>query len=417
MDAPLKSSDSFDLIVLGGGAAGFFGALAACGHNPALRVMILEKSPRLLAKVRISGGGRCNVTHDETDPSRFASHYPRGQKAMRQLLRKFSAADTRAWFERLGVKLKTEPDGRMFPVTNDSMTIVNCLLHRAQQAGIEIGTSVEVVSVTRQVTGFILSTSTGGALSCRNLLVATGGSPKNDSYDWLRALGVAIVPPVPSLFTLNCPGSPLKDLMGISVGSAELKLAGTVLRQSGPLLITHWGLSGPAALRLSAWGARHLKEMNYAATVLINWTTLPDEDSVRQVIGARASEVPGRGIENNPLFHLPARLWKRLCGLAGISPDTIWGELARKDKNRLVENLYHFSIAMKGKTTFKEEFVTCGGVDLPGVNLTTMEHKKITGLYFAGEVLDIDGETGGFNFQAAWTTGWVAGRAIAESRR
>jgi hypothetical protein len=417
MDEPLKSSDSFDLIVLGGGAAGFFGALAACGHNPALRVMILEKSTRLLAKVRISGGGRCNVTHDEPDPSRFASHYPRGQKAMKQLLRKFSAADTRAWFESRGVKLKTEPDGRMFPVTDDSMTIVNCLLHRVQQAGIEIRTSVEVVSVTRHATGFMLSTSTGSALSCRNLLVATGGSQKNDSYHWLRALGVAIVPPAPSLFTLNCPASPLKDLMGISVGSAELKLAGTTLRQSGPLLITHWGLSGPAALKLSAWGARQFKDMNYTATVLINWTALPAEDSVRLAIGAWASDFPRRSIENDPMFDLPARLWQRLCALAGISRGKVWCELARKDKNQLVENLYHFVIAMNGKTTFKEEFVTCGGVDLAGVNLASLECKGIPGLYFAGEVLDIDGETGGFNFQAAWTTGWVAGGAIAASQR
>jgi predicted Rossmann fold flavoprotein len=205
--------------------------------------------------------------------------------------------------------------------------------------------------------------------------------------------------------------------MGVSVASAELKIAGTALRQSGPLLITHWGLSGPAALKLSAWGARQFKEMNYNATLLINWTTLPDEDSVRQAIRARASELPRRTVENDPMLHLPARLWQRLCELAGISPGKIWSELARKDKNRLVENLYHFSIAMKGKTTFKEEFVTCGGVDLPGVNLATMEHKKIPGLYFAGEVLDIDGETGGFNFQAAWTTGWVAGSSIAARQR
>jgi hypothetical protein len=205
--------------------------------------------------------------------------------------------------------------------------------------------------------------------------------------------------------------------MGISVGSAELKLAGTALRQSGPLLITHWGLSGPAALKLSAWGARQLKEMNYAATVLINWTALPDEDSVRQAIGERASEVPGRSIENDPLFHLPARLWRRLCELAGIRRDKVWGELARKDKNRLVENLYHFVVAMNGKTTFKEEFVTCGGVGLAGVNLASLECKGIPALYFAGEVLDIDGETGGFNFQAAWTTGWVAGSSIAARQR
>jgi hypothetical protein len=336
---------------------------------------------------------------------------------MKQLLRRFSSADTLAWFAKHGVKLKAEDDGRMFPVTDDSMTIVNCLLHCAQQAGIEIRTSVEVVSVTRQTTGFMLSTSAGSALSCRNLLVATGGSQKNGSYDWLRALGVGIVPPVPSLFTLNCPASPLKDLMGISVGSAELKLAGTALRQSGPLLITHWGLSGPAALKLSAWGARQLKEMNYAATVLINWTALPDEDSVRQAIGERASEVSRRSIENDPLFHLPARLWKRLCGLAGIRRDKVWGELARKDKNRLVENLYHFVVAMNGKTTFKEEFVTCGGVGLAGVNLASLECKGIPALYFAGEVLDIDGETGGFNFQAAWTTGWVAGSSIAARQR
>ncbi|MCC2546335.1 NAD(P)/FAD-dependent oxidoreductase [Hymenobacter sp. BT175] len=402
--------------VLGGGAAGFFGAIACAEANPGLTVYLIEKSPKLLAKVRVSGGGRCNVTHHCFSPAQLVQHYPRGGKQLKEPFRQFGAQDTVQWFEQRGVQLKAEADGRMFPVTDSSETIARCLEEAARQAGVRVLTSTAVTSIMPlpdqgyqlQLTGVHAQ-----MLAVRKLLVATGGAPKAESYAWLQALGHSLVEPVPSLFTFNVPESPLRELMGISVPLARVVLAGEKLDYEGPLLITHWGVSGPAVLKLSAWGARRLHELQYQGTALVNWVPPHSEETLRQWLLTFRADNGRKGILNNPLLGLPQRLWRTLVEQAGIGTETRWSELAVKLQNRLIELLVRMPLAVRGKTTFKEEFVTCGGIPLSEVNLKTMESRLHPGLHFAGEVLDIDGITGGFNFQAAWTTGYLAGRAMA----
>ncbi|MCJ8166284.1 NAD(P)/FAD-dependent oxidoreductase [Pontibacter sp. E15-1] len=408
------------IVVIGGGAAGFFGAITCAAHTPGATVLLLEKSGKLLSKVRVSGGGRCNVTHHCFVPSVLSQHYPRGAKQLKDAFKVFGAQETIDWFAERGVALKTEADGRMFPVTDNSETIVDCLLQEAKREGIEIrtGTGVEKITVEAppsHTPSFRLQLSTGESIRADKVLVCTGGNPKSAGYDWLRALGHDILEPVPSLFTFNVPGSPLKELQGVAVPRAKVRVASQKLEYEGPLLITHWGYSGPAVLKLSAWGARYFQQQQYTFTALINW--IPDftEESLRAHLQQYRLDHPKKVVGTNPLFGLPQRLWKALTNLAEAPPETRWAEMPGKSTNKLVEALLRLPVEVKGKTTFKEEFVTCGGVALSQVNMKTMESRVQPGLYFAGEVLDIDGITGGFNFQAAWTTGYLAGRGMASA--
>ena len=411
---------SATVAVIGGGAAGFFGAIACATANPKLRVILLEKTGKLLSKVRISGGGRCNVTHACDSPAQLVAHYPRGGKQLKAAFQKFGATDTVAWFAQRGITLKTEADGRMFPTTDSSETIARALEEAAQRAGVRIltHTGVEAIQPLEQG-GFQLQLSGSGAaslgsiLTVAKLLVATGGQPKSTAYDWLKTLGHSMAEPVPSLFTFNVPSSPLQELMGVSVPHARVVLAGEKLNYEGPLLVTHWGISGPAVLKLSAWGARRLSELNYTGTALISWAPAFTEETLRLWLQQFRQENGKKTVAAHPQFGLPQRLWRNLTDQAGIGPDARWSDLPAKAQNRLLELLLRTPLAVRGKTTYKEEFVTCGGISLAEIDFKTMQSRRIPGLYFAGEVLDIDGITGGFNFQAAWTTGFLAGQAMA----
>lgn len=404
------------IAIIGGGAAGFFAAITCAEANPKVRVLLLEKTSKLLAKVRVSGGGRCNVTHHCFTPAVFAQNYPRGAKQLKEAFKQFGARETVDWFAQRGVKLKAEADGRMFPVTDNAETIIECLLQQARRAGVQIRTSASVESILPvQQNGnqhFILQLAGGESIKADKVLVSTGGNPKSQGYDWLRQLGHAIQEPVPSLFTFNVPGSPLKELQGVSVPQARVRIAGQKLEYEGPLLITHWGYSGPAVLKLSAWGARLFHEQKYNFTALIQWVPGQTEERLRQELQTFRQAHPKKIVSSNPLFGLPQRLWQGLAQLAEVPEEVRWAELPAKNTNKLVEALLRMPVAVNGKTTFKEEFVTCGGIDLKEVNMKTMESRLQPGLYFAGEVLDIDGITGGFNFQAAWTTGYLAGKAM-----
>jgi hypothetical protein len=406
--------------VLGGGAAGFFGAIACAEANPSARIVLLEKTGKLLSKVRISGGGRCNVTHACETPAQLVAHYPRGNKQLKSAFQQFGVPDTIAWFARRGVQLKTEADGRMFPTTDSSETIARALEEAARQAGVRILTNIGVDEIAPQAGGgFHLRLSgsgtaqTGSLLAASRVLIATGGNPKSANYDWLRNLGHSIAEPVPSLFTFNVPNSPLNELMGVSVPHARVVLAGEKLQYEGPLLVTHWGVSGPAVLKLSAWGARRLSELGYVGTALVNWIPNFTEETLRTWLQEFRQQNGKKTVAANPQFGLPQRLWRNLTEQAGIGAEVRWSDLPAKTQNRLLELLLRTPLAVRGKTTYKEEFVTCGGVPLDEVDLKTMQSRRVPGLYFAGEVLDIDGITGGFNFQAAWTTGFLAGRALA----
>ncbi|UOR06613.1 NAD(P)/FAD-dependent oxidoreductase [Hymenobacter aerilatus] len=409
-------NDNEVVAILGGGAAGFFGAIACAEANPRLTVYLIEKTGKLLSKVRISGGGRCNVTHAADTPAQLVQHYPRGAKQLKEPFKQFGAVDTVRWFERRGVRLKTEADGRMFPVTDSSETIAQALLTAADKAGVRILTYTAAEHITTLPAGGFRLHLTGThaqELVVARLLIATGGAPKAAQYDWLRALGHTIAEPVPSLFTFNVPESPLRELPGVSVPHARVRIAGEKLEYEGPILVTHWGVSGPAVLKLSAWGARRLHELAHRHTALVSWLPTHTEDSLRQWLLEFRGQHGKKLVASNPLFGLPQRLWRTLTEQAGISTEVKWNELPVKSQNRLIEGLLRTALPVQGKTTYKDEFVTCGGVVLGEVDMKTMQSRRVPGLYFAGEVLDIDGITGGFNFQAAWTTGYLAGRAMA----
>ncbi|MHA6249199.1 BaiN/RdsA family NAD(P)/FAD-dependent oxidoreductase [Pontibacter sp. CAU 1760] len=409
------------VVVIGGGAAGFFGAITCAQLQPGAHVLLLEKTSKLLSKVRVSGGGRCNVTHHCFVPTKLSEHYPRGAKQLKEAFKTFGPQHTIDWFSARGVALKTEADGRMFPVTDNSETIVNCLMQEAKRTGVQIKTSATVEQIVPERTAegqfFQIRLTNGETMTATQVLVCTGGNPKSQGYDWLQDLGHSIQEPVPSLFTFNVPTSPLKQLQGIAVQRARVRVAGQKLEYEGPLLVTHWGYSGPAVLKLSAWGARLFHEQQYTFTALINWIPDYTEESLREHLQQYRLAHPKKVVSTNPLFGLPQRLWKALSDLAEVPAETRWAELSGKSTNKLVESLLRAPMAVQGKTTFKEEFVTCGGVELSAVNMKTMESRVQPGVYFAGEVLDIDGITGGFNFQAAWTTGYLAGQAIANALR
>ncbi len=409
----LKSLTEFDLIVIGGGAAGFFGAIIAAEKKPGLSILILEKTSKLLSKVKVSGGGRCNVTHNCFEPTPLSKHYPRGGKELKSLFRKFQAKDTVAWFESKHIKLKAEADGRMFPVTDDSQTIIDCFLREAEQHRIKIKLSSEVTKIIPSKNGFTVLVGKDEQYSATKILLAAGGYNNLHSYQWIAQTAHPIIDPIPSLFTFNDSEKKFSDLMGIAVANAEVKIVGTKFLEQGPVLITHWGLSGPAVIKLSAWAADYLHSKHYDFTALVSWTGNTTEEALQQFFSDMKNKHGKQKVLTNPMFAIPQRLWQRLCELAEIPETKIWAELQQKNMNKLMEALIRCPFQIKGKTTFKEEFVTCGGVDLKSIDVETMESKTMKGLYFAGEVLNIDGETGGFNFQSAWTTAYVAATAIA----
>lgn len=402
------------LVVIGGGAAGFFCAVNAARINPALHVIVLEKTSKLLSKVKISGGGRCNVTHALFDIVEMSKRYPRGQNFVKKTFHQFFTTDTIKWFEERGVKLKAEKDGRMFPVTDSSQTIIDCLMKEVNKYGVEIRPSTEVRSLKPENGRFVIELSDPRRLNADFVVLATGGYPKASMFDRLKNLGHTFSEPVPSLFTFNLPKHPITVLMGVNVEKARVKIEGNKLVEEGPILLTHWGLSGPAVLRLSAWGARELKEKNYDFKVHLNWLPNDDEQSLKETFQTLRKNNASKKISNQN-FGLPARLWEFLLEQSGINLHSRLADLPAKSENRLIKNLVDYVVEVKGKTTFKEEFVTAGGIALNEVDSNTMMSKKIPNLFFAGEVLDVDGITGGFNFQHAWTSGWIAAKNIAQS--
>lgn len=404
---------SKQLIVIGGGAGGFFCAVNAARMNPSLKVIIVEKTGKLLSKVKVSGGGRCNVTHACFDIPELSKQYPRGQHFVKKAFHQFFTTDTVQWFEERGVKLKAEADGRMFPVTDSSQTIIDCLLREVNKYGIEIMMNAEVRSVDKKESTFEIRLAGGRSLAADYLCIACGGYPKLPMFEWLTQLDHSVEEPVPSLFTFNMPGNPITKLMGVSIENAKVKITGTKLEQEGPLLITHWGLSGPAILKLSAWGARELKERNWEFGISISWLPGYNEQQLAAKFQSLRFDMAAQKIINKNPFGLPQRLWEYLLTFSEVNPERRWADLPAKEQNRLIRNLCNCSFDIKGKTTFKEEFVTAGGIKLSEVDPNSMMSKKNPNLFFAGEIVDVDGVTGGFNFQHAWTSGFIAAKNIA----
>lgn len=404
------------LVVIGGGAAGFFCAINAAKLFPALEIKLIEKSNKLLSKVKISGGGRCNVTHNAPDLIYMSKHYPRGQHFVKKAFSRFFVPDTIEWFRERGVTLKAEPDGRMFPDTDSSQTIIDCLLKEADKYRVKIEMSTAVTALTQVGNGWKVSLQDGSVLEADFVCVAAGGYAQADKFSWLQATGHKIVAPLPSLFTFNMPGNPITELMGVSVPEAHIKIAGTKLQEKGPLLITHWGMSGPGVLRLSAWGARDLAQMHYNFTAIVNWLPAFNENSLLEEMKELRFSMGGQKMHTKNPFGLPQRLWQFLLLQAGLPEEVRWADAPAKDVNKLVKQLVAMECTVKGKTTYKEEFVTCGGIQLSEIDPATMESKLAPNLYFAGEVMDVDGITGGFNFQHAWTSGWIAANSISSKQ-
>jgi predicted Rossmann fold flavoprotein len=395
--------------IIGGGAAGFFAAISVKTHHPNADVQILEKSNKLLAKVKVSGGGRCNVTHACFNNKDLVHFYPRGKKFLQNAFKIFTTTDTISWFKSRGVEIKTEEDNRMFPKTNSSQTIIDCLLNECKKLKINIllGQNVQNVQPLQQGLQLIVNQQN---ILADYVIIASGGSPNIQGLQWLKNMGHTIQNPVPSLFTFNIPNNNIVNLMGVVASKALVKIQGTNLQQTGAVLVTHWGFSGPAILKLSAWGARELADKNYNFIAAINWINISNENIVRELLEKCKNQNPKKKISNVNPFDLPNRLWMYLLEKSEIAPEVIYAEQGKKGLNKLVNFLLNDTYEVSGKTTFKEEFVTCGGIDLHSVNSETLESKVIPRMYFAGEILDIDGVTGGFNFQAAWTTGFIAGK-------
>ena len=405
----------FDILVIGGGAAGFFGAITAAEHNPALRILILERGHHPLAKVRVSGGGRCNVTHACFDPAQLVTYYPRGAKELRGPFTRFQPRDTVTWFTSRGVTLKTEPDGRMFPTTDQSQTIIDCLLREAARFRVQIKNRSGVKSIRKIENGFVVHGDFGRLIASKVLLAPGGGH----TYTLAESLGHTIIPPVPSLFTFNIRDPRLESLAGISVADCEGTLslrdhARRPITARGPVLVTHWGLSGPVVLRLSAWGARTLSEAGYRAELFLNLFPPQTTDTMFDFLQTHKSTHSREGVlKYDPNGKIPVRFWRSLAVKAGVKDGQTWADTANRTLRQLAAELTRGVYPIQGKGQFKEEFVTCGGVDLRDVNFKTMESRVCPGLFLAGEILNIDGLTGGFNFQAAWTTGWLAGLGMA----
>ena len=405
------------LVVIGGGAAGFFCAINAARLNPNLDVCILEKSNKLLAKVKVSGGGRCNTTHACFELPELVQKYPRGQNFLKKTFHWFNTTDTIEWFASRGVDLKTEADGRMFPQTNDSQTIIDCLLKEADKYKVQVQIQTAVEKITVNDAGVFLLQTTSKTIEANYVCVATGGFPKAHQFEFITNLGHSIEAPVPSLFTFNMPGNSITQLMGVSVPEAQVKIAGSKITATGPLLITHWGMSGPAILKCSAWGARELSNLGYAFTIRVNWIPTYAEQDLRTAWPLIRSEQGNTKIGGRNPFELPGRLWLHLLDVCGIDAGGSWATLTAAAQNKLITALTAFECKVSGKTTFKDEFVTCGGIKLSEIDANTMQSKLVKGLYFAGEIMDIDGITGGFNFQNAWTSGWIAAKSITEPKK
>ena len=402
------------VVIVGGGAAGYFAAIASAERlGAAAEVTIYEATANPLAKVRVSGGGRCNVAHACFEPRELVKRYPRGGRELMGAFHRWQPRDTVAWFAERGVELKTEEDGRMFPVTDDSATIVDCLTAAAERAGVRVVTSLGVRMAEAAGGGFWLTLTDGTNVRCERLLLATGGNRSSAGYTIAQKLGHTIEPLVPSLFTFHIDDARLIGLSGVAVENAAVAVPGTNLREGGPLLITHWGLSGPAILKLSAWGARELAAVNYEFPLTVNFAAPHTRESLRQELAVAREKNLRKHMGTWSPLAMPQRLWERLVGAAGIEPATPWSTVGNAALSKLAEQVTAAEFKVVGKSLFKEEFVTCGGVRLSEVDFRTMESRLCPGLHFAGEVLDIDGVTGGFNFQSAWTTGWLAGEAMA----
>jgi predicted Rossmann fold flavoprotein len=401
------------IAIVGGGAAGFFAAIACAEADPANEVSIYERGSEFLTKVRISGGGRCNVTHACFDARAMSERYPRGERALISPLHRFSASDTVAWFERRGVRLKTEEDGRLFPVTDSSGTVIDCRLFEAKAAGVRLYRRKGVDAVRRTNDGFELDLADEKKTVCDRLLLATGGTRSVIGGQIAESLGHVLAPAVPSLFSFHLAEEWLRSLPGVALEDVEASVPRAGLRERGPILITHQGVSGPVILRLSAWGARALHELDYQFPFRLNWMPGSSQESVRGQLLELRNTNPNKLVVNSPLAAVPQRLWEKLTQLAGIDSAVRGTTLSREQANALAMLLVRTELTVNGKSLNKDEFVTCGGVKLSEVDFKTMESRVVPGLYFAGELLDIDGITGGFNFQAAWTTGWIAGNAMA----
>lgn len=411
-------SSSKKLVVIGGGAAGFFCAVNAARLNPGLKVVIIEKTNKILSKVKVSGGGRCNITHACFDITEMSKKYPRGSNFVKKAYHQFFTTDTIKWFEDRGVKLKTEEDGRIFPVTDSSQTIIDCLLNEVNNYSVEIMMNAEVKSVVYKDSYFELMLSGFASerhrlLTTDYLCIACGGYPKSSMFEWIKELGHSVESPLPSLFTFNIPGHPITKLMGITVENVRVKIVSSKLEQTGPLLITHWGLSGPAILKLSAWGAKELSAMNYEFKILINWLPVFNEQQLAEKFQSLRFELASQKIVNKNPFGLPQRLWEYLLDRSGVNNEKRWADIPAREQNKFIRNLCACEFDVKGKTTFKEEFVTAGGLKLNEIDHNSMMSKKVPNLFFAGEIMDVDGVTGGFNFQHAWTSGYIAAKNIA----
>lgn len=398
--------------VVGGGAAGFFAAIhaASSGH----KVILFEKNRKVLSKVLVSGGGRCNVTQGTFKNSELLKGYPRGSRFLKKVFPHFNAKDTFSWFESRGVPLKTEADGRVFPQSDDSRSVVSALLNEANRLGVHVELNKAVVNVEVRMDGFKIE---GKSFSEKvdRLIICSGGTAKREGYALMERLGHSLVPPVPSLFTFIAPETGLIKLKGLSVPNGQIRFEGSKLTYSGPILITHWGISGPAVLKLSAFGANWLHDKRYQAVALIRWDEGFTPEGLDTQLAGFKSNHPRKAVRKNPLFGLPSRLWDFLASEAGMEEELKWEGASKKKINKLIENLFKFSLIISGKTTFKEEFVTAGGIALDEIDPNSLESKKIPGLYFAGEVMDVDGITGGYNFQAAWSTGFLAGKSSTQA--
>lgn len=400
---------TYDILILGGGAAGFFTAINVAEANPKLKIAILERGKDVLTKVRISGGGRCNVTHACFDPNELVKFYPRGEKELRGPFHTFASGDTIEWFEKHGVELKIEQDGRMFPVSDSSQTIIDCFLEATKKCKIDVLTTQSVQSIYRG-DGYWKVQTQHEQFSAPKLVFATGSNPK--IWELLQDLGHSVIEPVPSLFTFNIKDSRIKDLPGVSA-QVSVTVNGTKLESAGPLLITHWGMSGPAILKLSAWGARILAEKNYQFGITVNWLHTSDAEEAEQILRDIKQNQPKKAVVSKSPFDFPNRLWESLVTACGIPPEQKWADLSKTQLQKLSMELTQSKFSVNGKSTFKEEFVTAGGIDLKEVNFKTMESKILPNVYFSGEILDIDAITGGFNFQNAWTGGFILANSIS----
>lgn len=404
----------YDIIVVGGGASGFFSAISIKERLPNVSILILEKTNKLLSKVKVSGGGRCNVTHYCLENHKLVTNYPRGNQELISIFEKFDVEDTIEWFKKREVLLKIEPDGRMFPSSNSSQTIIDCFLDECEKRQIDIKIGYNIASIFKKDSIFELR-SKEEVFSSKSVIVATGGFPKIEGYDFLKCIDVQISPPIPSLFTFNDKNLFFKHLAGVSVKNAKVSIKGSDFSFTGPLLITHWGFSGPSVLKLSAFAAEFLHDKKYNFVTQISWNGLIDDHVYKAGIVSYREKNPKKNIYSNPLFDIPKRLWEALCQYSEIEPIRNWSEIGNKKLELLITNLTSCEFNIEGKTTFKDEFVTCGGVDFENIDIQKLEHKFIKGLFFCGEVLNMDGITGGYNFQAAWSSAWIVSQNIMKN--